>query len=42
MFELGHTLAEIDAMTLDDIGDIVGYWSEKNRAENKLKRDKGS
>lgn len=42
LFELGHSMAEIDAMNIDDIGDIIGYWAEKNRAEGKLKRDKGS
>ncbi len=39
MFELGHPFAEIDSMSLEDIGDVLGYWSEKSRAEAKLKSE---
>jgi hypothetical protein len=40
MWEKGHTFEEIDGMSLQDMGDILGYWSEKNRAEQKLAKKK--
>jgi len=36
MWEMGHSFAEIDKMNLRDFGDVIGYWNEKNRGENKL------
>lgn len=38
MFELGHSFEDLDNMALNDIGDIIGYWSEKGRAEERLNR----
>ncbi len=35
MFELGHSLKQIRKMSLADFGNIIGYWSEKGRAEEK-------
>lgn len=35
MWEHGHSFEEIDAMSLEEIGDVVGYWSEKSRIETK-------
>lgn len=40
MWEKGHTFDEIDRLSLADIGDIVGYWSEKDEAETRLARQK--
>jgi hypothetical protein len=37
MFEMGHSFKEIDATNLDDIGDVLGYWTEKRRGEDRLK-----
>lgn len=39
MFELGHSMQEIDNMNLRDIGDVIGYWTEKDRADSKLKKE---
>lgn len=36
MWELGHSFDEIDHMALSDFGDVIGYWSEKGRAEAKI------
>lgn len=36
MWEKGHSLDELRSMSMDDFGDIIGYWSEKERAEQKL------
>jgi len=38
MWELGHSFSEIDDMSLVDMGDIISYWSQKSRIEQK--RDK--
>ena len=35
MWEQGHSFEEIDKMSLEDAGDIIGYWSEKSRIEAK-------
>jgi hypothetical protein len=35
LWEHGHSFAEIDNMSLEDTGDIIGYWSEKSRIEAK-------
>jgi hypothetical protein len=40
MFELGHSYKEIEGMTLEQIGDVLGYWSEKDRAEKAIKKEK--
>jgi hypothetical protein len=38
MWEMGHSFDEIDAMSLEDISDIVGYWSGKAEGETKLRK----
>jgi hypothetical protein len=35
MWEYGHSFEEIDRMSLEDYGDLIGYWTEKNRADKK-------
>jgi hypothetical protein len=35
MWEMGHSMAEIDALTLKDFGDIISYWEEKSAIEKK-------
>ena len=35
MWEHGHSFKEIDNMSLEDVGDVVGYWLEKSRIESK-------
>lgn len=35
MWEYGHSFEEIDRMSLEDYGDLIGYWNEKSRAEKK-------
>jgi predicted Zn-dependent protease with MMP-like domain len=35
-FELGHSMAEIDQMGLEDIGVIIGYFAGKALGEEKL------
>lgn len=42
MWEMGHTFAEIDQMNMDDVGDIIGFWSEKDRATAEQKREQES
>lgn len=39
-FEMGHTEEEIDNMSLAFQGDIIGYFSEKGRAEEHLAKQK--
>ena len=39
MWEEGHTFEEIDNLTLGQIGDILGYWSERERASKKPHED---
>jgi hypothetical protein len=29
---------EIDNMSLEDVGDVLGYWAERQRAEDKLNK----
>ncbi len=36
MWEYGHSLEEIRAMSLEDFGNLIGYWTEKSRAEESL------
>ena len=38
LFEYGHSFEYIDKMRVTDLGDIVGYWSGKSRAEEKLRK----
>lgn len=33
---MGHSFEEIDKMNLNDFGDVIGYWREKERGEGKL------
>ena len=40
MWEKGHSFDEIRSMSLEDIGDVIGYWSEDGRAEHKLADEK--
>lgn len=40
MWEKGHSFEEIDAMSLDDVSDVVGYWSGKAMGEGKLQKTK--
>lgn len=40
MFLEGHSFAEIDATNLDDLGDVIGYWTEKQRAEETARKEK--
>jgi len=37
----GHTFEEIDQLNLDDVGDILGFWSEKDRVDSR-QRDQSS
>jgi hypothetical protein len=34
LWEKGHTFEKIDAMSLNDIGDILAYWNEVRMIEN--------
>lgn len=40
MWEMGHTFDEIDRMSIEDFGDVIGYWREKSRAEEKLNKQR--
>lgn len=40
MWETGHSFSELDEMSLKDFGDIVGYWVEKQKAEDKLAEER--
>lgn len=35
MWEKGHTFPEIDAMSLEDFGDVLGYWEEMSMIDKK-------
>ena len=37
-WEHGHTFDEIDNLTIEQIGWILGYWNEKDRVEKKRER----
>lgn len=39
---MGHSFDEIDRMNLDDFGDVIGYWREKERGESKLAEQRQS
>lgn len=36
MWEQGHSFEEIRDMSLEDFGNVIGYWSEKGRGEERL------
>lgn len=38
MWEMGHSFGEIDTMGVEDVGHIIGYWTGKNRGEERLRR----
>lgn len=38
MWEMGHSFAEIDSMSLEDFGNVIGYWSESQRAKSRLQK----
>ena len=38
MWDKGHTFAEIDDMDIADYGDVIGYWDETARVEQKQAR----
>ena len=38
MWESGHSFEEIDGMSLSDIGDVLGYWGEMSRIEERQKK----
>ncbi len=38
LYELGHEFKDIDALNLQDLGDITGYWDGKAKGEAKLRK----
>lgn len=40
MWEYGHSFAEINAMTLYEMGIVLGYWSEQNRIKEMQSKEK--
>ena len=40
MWEHGHSFDEIEAMSLERRGDVIGYWTENARAEAKLAEER--
>lgn len=38
MWEKGHSFEEIDAMSVQDIGDVLGYWAERARVQEKQEK----
>ena len=40
MWEIGHDFEKIDNYTLQDMGDILAYWHEKERINKKRKPKK--
>lgn len=40
LFEMGHSFDEIDNLGVQDVGDIIGYWTGKAKADEK--RNKGA
>jgi hypothetical protein len=42
MFLLGIPFDVIDAMSLQDFGDVIAFWKEDNAADEKLARDRKS
>jgi hypothetical protein len=36
MWEMGHSFVEVRSMSLVDFGNIIGYWSEKQRGEQRM------
>jgi hypothetical protein len=42
MWDAGHSFAEIDAMSVKDFGDVIGFWAETAKADEKLSnRERG-
>jgi len=39
-WEKGHSFEEIDNMTIEQMGWVLGYWNEKDRIERKRERTK--
>lgn len=42
MWEKGHSFDEIDNMSIQDFGDVVGYWAEMQQAEAKMARQRAN
>jgi hypothetical protein len=42
MFLLGIPFDVIDAISLQDFGDVIAFWKEDNMADEKLARDRKS
>lgn len=40
MWEMGHTMEELDDMNIQDIGDIIAYWHEDGRIQQKRRKKK--
>lgn len=40
MWEQGHEFADIDNMNIQDMGDIIGYWHEDGRIQQKRRKKK--
>lgn len=36
MWEMGHSFEEIDAMNLEDMGDVFAYWREKKMIDERM------
>ena len=36
LWDKGHSFEEIDALSLADLGDVLGYTSERSRIEESL------
>lgn len=44
MWEHGHSFSDIDNMSIEEIGYVLGYWSEKNqieKSESKARKRRG-
>ncbi len=37
-FEMGHTEEEIDGMNMAFLGQVIGYFTEKNKAEEHARK----
>ncbi len=40
MWEMGHTMDEIDSMNIQDIGDVIAYWREDGMIQKKRSKKK--
>lgn len=36
MWEMGHSFDEIDSLSISDLGDVLGYWHENAKADERL------